>query len=711
MLKATSKSRYGFDKKIYLIFLGLLSGQTLAAYPISSYLSSLDGSNGSRIDGVLNGDFLGYSVSQIGDFNGDGQNDFAIGAPNAATLPGSVYVLYGKPGGLIFPINLATLDQNNEGFRIDGSTANAQTGTSIASAGDLNGDNLADLAIGSPGESSVYILFGKNGGYPGNFSLTNIDGLDNSAGFRIDGMALSDLGSSVANAGDINGDKLNDLIFANGAANMGVGYVIFGSQSAYPARIDVSTDLNGNNGFRITGAAINQSGFVVNGAGDVNGDGLADMLIGSWSSGIASVYMLFGQNPQNSNSPATVDLNSLNSTQGVAFTDGIANSFFGGAVAGIGDINHDGIDDFAIGAPMTSTVGSNQVGKTYVVFGSKTAFTTSPMNINSLVNGSNGFQVNGMNTAGRSGWAVAGAGDISGDGIADFAIGAPYSSFNGRASGTTYVILGKSNVFTSNFILAGAPATLPSNPPTYLDGVNGFQILGVTAGDQSGWSIAKGGDVNGDGADDLLIGARLASRFDGTTTLTNSGAGYIFYGQSADTTAPITTITQTPATNANGWNNVAVTLHLSAQDEIGGSGLKETRCALNPITPPLGFNDLTATVCNGISVNAEGLHSFYAASNDNANNLEDLQLLSLKIDLTAPQVKVNGVSNGATYKRDKLPKITCSTSDSLSGVETNASLTISGGNKRGTGLYTATCGGALDNAGNSKSVSVSYTVR
>jgi hypothetical protein len=110
-------------------------------------------------------------------------------------------------------------------------------------------------------------------------------------------------------------------------------------------------------------------------------------------------------------------------------------------------------------------------------------------------------------------------------------------------------------------------------------------------------------------------------------------------------------------------------------------------------------------------VNAEGLHSFYAASNDNANNLEDLQLLSLKIDLTAPQVKVNGVSNGATYKRDKLPKITCSTSDSLSGVETNASLTISGGNKRGTGLYTATCGGALDNAGNSKSVSVSYTVR
>jgi hypothetical protein len=68
MLKATSKSRYRFVKKIPLVFLGLLSGQTLAAYPISNNLSSLDGSNGSRIDGVLNGDFLArLAISMVMD--------------------------------------------------------------------------------------------------------------------------------------------------------------------------------------------------------------------------------------------------------------------------------------------------------------------------------------------------------------------------------------------------------------------------------------------------------------------------------------------------------------------------------------------------------------------------------------------------------------------------------------------------------------------
>lgn len=710
MLEANCKSARRFGKKIPLVLIGLLSGQVLAEYPVSFNLSSLDGTNGTRIDGVLNGDFLGYSVSNVGDFNGDGQNDFAIGAPNSANLPGAAYLLYGKAGGLSFPINLSTLTFD-DGFRIDGLIGNSQLGTSLASAGDLNGDGLADLIIGAPGESVAYVIFGKNGGYSDSFQVSNIDGLNGSAGFRIDGVNLGQFGHSVANAGDVNGDGVNDIIISNGAGNLGVGYVVLGSKNGYPARIDVSKDLYGNNGFSIIGAPINQSGFVVSGAGDVNGDGLDDMLIGSWSSGVASIYLLFGQSTQNGGFPPTIDINKINGSNGIALTDGTANTFFGGAVAGIGDINYDGLDDFAIGAPMFSSVAGNQVGKTYVVFGSKTAFTTSPMNIATLTDGSNGFQVNGMNTAGRSGWTITAAGDLSGDGIADFAIGAPYSSFNGRASGATYVILGKSSTFTSTFILAGKPSTLPTNSPTYLDGLTGFQLAGVATGDQSGWSVTNGGDVNGDGADDLLIGARLTSTFDGTSILTNAGAGYVFYGQPGDTIAPVTTITTDPVANVSGWNNSPVMLHISAQDETGGSGLKETRCGLDLAAIPASFKDLTTNTCDGINVSTEGLHSFYVASSDIANNQESLQRLSLKIDLTAPQVNVNGIENNATYKRGKAPKITCTTSDSLSGVETAASLSISGGNKRGSGKFTATCGSAMDKAGNSKSVSVFFTVK
>jgi len=76
-------------KALGIVIAGLLSGSALAGFPASVNLSSLDGSNGIRIDGVLNGDFLGYSISKIGDFNADGQDDFIIGAPNSATRQGT----------------------------------------------------------------------------------------------------------------------------------------------------------------------------------------------------------------------------------------------------------------------------------------------------------------------------------------------------------------------------------------------------------------------------------------------------------------------------------------------------------------------------------------------------------------------------------------------------------------------------------------------
>jgi hypothetical protein len=216
--------------------------------------------------------------------------------------------------------------------------------------------------------------------------------------------------------------------------------------------------------------------------------------------------------------------------------------------------------------------------------------------------------------------------------------------------------------------------------------------------------------LNGDGADDLLIGARLISTFDGTTLLTNSGAGYVFYGQSSDVTAPVTTVSSNLPANAYGWNNSAVTFGATAQDEVGGSGVKETRCALDPASVPVSFNDLTVAACSNAIASSEGSHTFYAASVDKAGNVGIPVGQSSKIDLTKPAVAVTGIIKHA-YHFGAVPKAACSTVDALSGVASQATLTITGGNRKGLGKFVATCSGAMDQAGNTAaSTSIIYFV-
>ncbi|MGZ8225791.1 MAG: beta strand repeat-containing protein [Methylococcaceae bacterium] len=682
---------------ISIALAGLISGSVLAAFPVSINLSSLDGNNGSRANGIASGDFLGYSISKIGDFNADGRDDFIIGAPNSSTAAGAAYVLYGAANGLAYPINLANLALNNEGFRIDGAVINSQLGSSVASAGDINGDGLTDLIVGAPGESAAYVVFGRANGYPNGLAVSSLDGVN---GFRISGLANAQLGYSVNSAGDVNGDGFNDVIVSNGSANLGVGYVILGRNTGFQANLDV-TALNGGNGFSITGATTNQSNFVVSSAGDFNADGVSDMIIGSWNASVA--YLVFGHTAI---FPAAIDLSLLNGGNGFVLNDNTSSSQFGGAVAGAGDINGDNIADIVIGAPMASTDSTNnQAGKSYVVFGSTAPFSSS-FNVSTLNGGNGGFQIYGAATRDRSGWAVSGAGDINGDSIDDLAIGAPYSSYNGSASGTSYVLFGNAGGFSSPLNLSGNPVM-----PNHLDGANGFQLPGVSTGELSGWAISGGGDLNGDGADDLLIGARLATVFNGAGNLTNAGVSYVFYGQIGDTTAPVSTITNSPSANAFGWNNSPVSLSVTAQDEAAGSGLNETRCALDPVSIPADFNALSTAACNSAFINTEGAHVFYAASSDKAGNQETPINRAINIDLSAPVVNVTGVKANAVYRRGKAPKTGCLTSDAVSGVVSKAVLTISGGNSNGVGVFTATCSGALDKAGNTGSKSVSYTVK
>ncbi|HEY9815870.1 MAG TPA: integrin alpha, partial [Candidatus Obscuribacterales bacterium] len=216
-------------------------------------LADLNGSNGFRIDGVAEGDLSGRSVSRAGDINGDGVDDLIIGAPGATpngTNSGTSYVVFGREGGFSSTLNLSTLDGNN-GFRIDGVAEGDFSGRSVSRAGDINGDGIDDVIIGTLGadpngtnSGASYVVFGSEQEFSSTLNLSTLDGNN---GFRIDGVAAFDLsGYSVSRAGDINGDSIDDLIIgAPGAApngtNSGSSYVVFGREDGFSSTLNLST--------------------------------------------------------------------------------------------------------------------------------------------------------------------------------------------------------------------------------------------------------------------------------------------------------------------------------------------------------------------------------------------------------------------------------------------------------------------------------------
>jgi hypothetical protein len=391
--------------------------------------------------------YFGSSVSTAGDVNGDGYADVIVGAQsftNGQSAEGRAFVYHGSAGGLAF----------SAAWTAEPDVADASFGHSLGTAGDVNGDGYADVIIGAMNLSNGQFTEGRAYVYLGSRL-----GVENLTYWTAESnQADAHLGSSVATAGDVNGDGYSDVIvgapyYDNGQSDEGRAYVYHGSAGGLATQFHWQADGNQ------VGASL---GYSVATAGDVNGDGYSDAIVGVpyYDNGQDSegrAYVYHGTASGLSDTPAWIE----ESDQPEAC--------FGGSVATAGDVNGDGFSDVIVGASNFSG-GQDHEGRAYVYHGSAGGLSPTPAWI---AEGDYPF----ASFAG----SVATAGDVNGDGFSDVIIGAYSYSSSGRA-----------------FVYHGSANGL---------GVAEWAVMGGQSGAEFGASVATAGDVNGDGYADVIVGA------------------------------------------------------------------------------------------------------------------------------------------------------------------------------------------------------------
>ena len=424
----------------------------------------------------LPGAMLGHSVAPAGDVDGDGYDDVVVGAPlysNPESNEGAALLFLGTSAGLsAAPVWQVETDQPD-----------AALGSSVSSAGDVNGDGYSDLAmlgvsgVSAPGQ--VFVYLGSTLG-PGATPDWIAQALTSGTRF----------GHSVAAAGDVDADGFGDLLI--GAPHYDGGQPLEGAAYLYAGS---ATGLGATSSWMVEGDQDGAGlGYSVSSAGDCDGDGFDDVLVGAptyddgeTDEGAAFLYL---------GSP--FGLETVASWMGQADQAG---GEFGQSVSGAQDVDGDGYADAVIGAYLHPFTTSNE-GAAFVYAGSATGLSLDP------VWAAGSGQINS-----RFGHSVGGGGDVDGDGLGDLTIGALFYSDGGLDEGGA-------------FLFAGSPSGLAAQP----------NWLTVGGQDESRWgaSLASAGDVNGDGFGDLVLGAY---RYDNPEV--DEGAAFLYLGGSADGTTPI----------------------------------------------------------------------------------------------------------------------------------------------------------------------------
>ena len=423
----------------------------VGAYAYSSYTGRTyvyygGASMNNAADVIMTGEaannYFGFSVSTAGDVNGDGYADVIVGAYSYSSYTGRAYIYYGG----------ASMN-NTADITMTGEAVNNYFGYSVSAAGDVNGDGYSDVITGAFGYNSNT---GRAYVYIQSMTGTNIPDLS------MTGEAANNyFGSAISTAGDVNGDGYSDVIVGASrySSSTGRAYIYYGGPL-----MDNAADVT------MTGeAANNYFGVSVSTAGDVNGDGYSDVIVGAnRSSSTGRAYIYYGGA-------------SMNNIADVTMTGEAANNYFGNSVSTAGDVNGDGYSDVIVGAYGYSS----STGRAYIYYGG-----ASMDNIADVT--TTGEAVNNV-----FGYSVSTAGDVNGDGYSDVIVGAnEYSSHTGRA----YIYFGGAS----------------------MNNAADVTMTGEAANDDFGISVSTAGDVNGDGYTDVIVGAYGYSSF--------TGRAYIYYG-------------------------------------------------------------------------------------------------------------------------------------------------------------------------------------
>jgi glycosylphosphatidylinositol phospholipase D len=387
---------------------------------------TLDGANGFRVDDSLEQSNFGASVAGLGDINGDGFGDVAVGAPGAYGGYGpygpygqeqsSTYVIYGRSSSFPASFNASSIGVSQPGAQLPANMDPVESGSGVAGVGDVNGDGLADLLVGAPGVDGGRFDRGQAFLVPGGFSGSRVF-LESAASTVINGEGFgTGTGQRVAPVGDLNVDGRPDFAISSPSAlsNDGRVHVVFGG-TALPDSIDLDA-LSGDDGFEVPRAG----GRNTNGAGpagDVNGDGIDDLIVATNDDRAA---VIFGRD--GIAFPDSIDIASLNGSSGFV-VEGT-----GVLVHGGGDVNGDGIDDIVVAERFGLMNG--------VVFGRSGGFPAS-MTLSEL-DGSNGFRIIGDGGVGVTEVRI--VRDFNGDGTDDIAV---LDTFGCSSICNAYVIFGR----------------------------------------------------------------------------------------------------------------------------------------------------------------------------------------------------------------------------------------------------------------------------